>query len=184
MRNSIRHAVSGIAAAAVLAAVSAGYDLMAQAGRGAGAGQGTAASTPTALSREWPTYNHDPEGMRFSPLQQLTPANVSQLDVAWVYHMRPAPTADAGAAPAGPAGAAGGAGPAPDGRAAGGRGRGGTGFSASQATPLVVNGTMYLATPYFRVVAIDATTGKETWSYRLPTGNPSMRGVDYWPGDG
>ena len=40
-------------------------------------------------STEWPTYGHDPGGKRFSPLTQLTPANVGQLEVAWVYHMRP-----------------------------------------------------------------------------------------------
>ena len=44
---------------------------------------------PRDLSKEWPTYGHDPGGMRFSPLTQITPANVSQLKVAWVYHMRP-----------------------------------------------------------------------------------------------
>jgi quinoprotein glucose dehydrogenase len=42
---------------------------------------------------------------------------------------------------------------------------------------------MYLATPYYRVVAIDATTGKEAWTFQLPSGNPSTRGVEYWPGD-
>ena len=34
---------------------------------------------------------HDPGGKRFSPLTELTPGNVGQLEVAWVYHMRPAP---------------------------------------------------------------------------------------------
>ena len=134
---------------------------------------------PTPASNEWPTYGHDSGGMRFSPLKQLTPANVSGLDVAWVYHMRPAPAAAEAAgrgADIPPVDA-----PPPPGR---GRGRGGTGFSASQSTPLVVNGTMYLATPYFRVVALDATTGKEVWAFRLPSGNPSTRGVEYWPGDG
>jgi quinoprotein glucose dehydrogenase len=32
--------------------------------------------------KEWPTYGHDPGGMRFSPLKQITPANVDQLKVA------------------------------------------------------------------------------------------------------
>jgi quinoprotein glucose dehydrogenase len=41
------------------------------------------------VSNEWPTYGHDPGGMRFSPLTQITPANVSQLQPAWTYHMRP-----------------------------------------------------------------------------------------------
>ena len=70
--------------------------------------------------------------------------------------------------------------PAAQGR---GRGRGGSGFASSEVTPLVINGTMYLATPYYRVVAIDATTGKEAWTFQLPSGNPSTRGVEYWPGD-
>ena len=43
----------------------------------------------TADPKEWPTYGHDAGGMRFSPLTQITPANVSQLKVAWVYHMKP-----------------------------------------------------------------------------------------------
>src|SRR5947209_18079257 len=86
-----------------------------------------------AASKEWPTYGHDAGGMRFSPLTQITPANVSQLKVAWVYHMRPAgavTTAGRGAAgvvppdvaPAGrgPGGAEGETPPPPQ----GGRGRG------------------------------------------------------------
>src|SRR5215510_7802089 len=39
-------------------------------------------------STEWPTYGHDPGGMRFSPLKQITPANVARLQRAWVYHMK------------------------------------------------------------------------------------------------
>jgi quinoprotein glucose dehydrogenase len=125
-----------------------------------------------APSNEWPTYGHDPGGMRFSPLTQVTPANVGQLQVAWVYHMRPAPSVVGEPAP--PAAAQG------QGR---GGGRGGTGFAQSEVTPLVVNGLMYVATPYNRVVALDATSGKEVWVFRLPSGNPSTRGVEYFPGD-
>jgi|SRR5437016_14632826 len=32
-------------------------------------------------STEWPTYGHDSGGMRFSPLKQITPANVSRLQL-------------------------------------------------------------------------------------------------------
>ena len=42
---------------------------------------------------------------------------------------------------------------------------------------------MYVSTPYGRVVALDPTTGKELWVFRLPSGSPSTRGVEYWPGD-
>lgn len=63
------------------------------------------------------------------------------------------------------------------------RPRNATGFAASQATPLVVGGVMYLSTPYGRVVALDAATGQERWVYTLPNGDqPSTRGVAYWPG--
>ena len=58
-----------------------------------------------AASTEWPTYGHDPGGKRFSPLTQLTPANVGQLEVAWVYHMRPAPATPRAATAADAAGA-------------------------------------------------------------------------------
>ena len=54
---------------------------------------------------------------------------------------------------------------------------------AGETTPLVVNGVMYIASPYGRVVALDPTTGKEMWVYQVPSGNPSTRGVEYWPGD-
>jgi quinoprotein glucose dehydrogenase len=64
----------------------------------------------------------------------------------------------------------------------GGRG-GGTGFSVSEVTPLVVNGVMYIGTPYGQVTALDPTTGKEIWNYKLPSGEPATRGVEYFPGD-
>ena len=43
---------------------------------------------------------------------------------------------------------------------------------------------MYLPTPYRRVVALEPETGREVWSYEVPgTSQPSLRGVEYWPGD-
>lgn len=124
-------------------------------------------------SKEWPTYGHDPGGMRYSPLKQLTPANVGKLKVAWTYHMKPAGVNAVGAV-------------AYDQSAtrASVTGRPG-GFGPSSVTPLVVNGTMYLTTPYGRVVAIDATSGKEVWVFALPGGGgASTRGVEYWAGEG
>jgi quinoprotein glucose dehydrogenase len=123
---------------------------------------------PAKPSTEWPTYGHDPGGMRFSPLTELTPANVGELQVAWTYHMRPAPPPGGAAAP-----------PPPSGR---GRGRG-SGFAVSGTTPLVIDGVMYITSPYGRVVALDPTTGKEMWVYQVPSGVPSTRGAEYWPGD-
>ena len=120
-------------------------------------------------STEWPTYGYDAGGTRFSPLTQLTPQNVQQLEVAWEYHMRPAP----------PPGA-----PAPAPAPAPGRGRGrGSGFAVSGVTPLVIDGVMYITTPYGRIVALDSSTGKELWVFQVPSGVPSSRGVEYWAGD-
>jgi len=53
-----------------------------------------------------------------------------------------------------------------------------------EATPLVTNGKLYLATPYHQVVAMEPETGKLLWSYELPAGaNPGVRGLEYYPGD-
>ncbi len=42
-----------------------------------------------------------------------------------------------------------------------------SGVSASfQATPIVMNGVMYVALPYNHVVALDAKSGKEIWRYK------------------
>jgi quinoprotein glucose dehydrogenase len=114
---------------------------------------------PLPAVKEWATYGHDPGGERFSPLTQLTPENVSGLKIAWTYHMRP------------------------EGFSGGGGGRG-SGFRPSEDTPLVRNGVMYITTPYSRVVAVDPVTGKELWSFPLPAGNPSPRGLEFWAGDG
>src|SRR5215207_2468792 len=119
---------------------------------GAAGQRGTAPVAPVAS--EWPTYGHDPGGMRFSPLTQITPANVDQLQPAWVYHMKP-PAGAGAAAPVDPAPA----GP-PQGR---GRGAAPGGFASGETTPLVSNGVMYVTTPYGRVVALEPTTGKEVW---------------------
>jgi len=118
------------------------------------AAAGVLAACVSQPATDWPTYGHDPGGQRFSPLTQITPANVASLQVAWTYHMRPA-DATAG------------------------------GFASSELTPLVVDGAMYVTTPYRRVLALDPDTGAEIWAYAVPgPGQPSLRGVEYWPGNG
>src|SRR3954447_3365704 len=109
---------------------------------GAGARAQSNGGQTAETSKEWPTYGHDSGGMRFSPLTELTPANVGQLKVAWVYHMRPAgyvAPAFEGRAGRGTPGAPVGETPEaaePGGRGRGGRGGrgGGTGFRPSSAT--------------------------------------------------
>ena len=51
----------------------------------------------------------------------------------------------------------------------------------SQATPIVVDGVMYLPAAD-RVVALDAATGREIWRHALDGARPSRRGVAWWPG--
>src|ERR1700761_2084162 len=105
---------------------------------------------------DWASYGHDAGGGRFSPLTQITPDNVSKLAVAWTYHMNPTPQIKTS-------------------------GR----LPTSTTTPLMANNTLYLGTPYGRVVALDATTGKEIWAYQLPgSDQPPFRGLTWWPGDG
>jgi len=120
-------------------------------------------SNPAA---DWPMYNHDLAGTRYSPLTQITPANVSDLKMAWTYRLGTAPTG----------GARGGA------RGDGG-GRGGTAPTVNpEATPIVINGVMYLPAGG-RVLALEADTGRLVWEYKLPAGNTTARGVAFWPGD-
>lgn len=111
--------------------------------------------------------------MRYSPLAAISPSNVAQLEVAWTYRMRPAGAESAPASEERPPPVQGGT-----------LLRRSSRFNQSQATPLVVDGRMYVSTPYRRVIALEAETGKELWSYEVPgPGQPSLRGVEYWPGD-
>ena len=136
------------------------------------AGQAVAQSKQNPVGADWPSYGRDPGGQRFSPLKQITPANVTQLKKAWTYHMRPVQPDQGKAAAASST-------PESD------MGRTRSRFIPSQATPIVIGGVMYLPTPYGRVVALDADTGKELWAYAVPNNDQaSTRGVEYWPGTG
>ncbi len=85
---------------------------------------------------EWPAYGHDPGGTRYSPLTQINRGNVKQLKVAWIFH-----TGDVS------------------------NGSGGRGRSGFETTPIMVDGLLFLTTPFNRVIALDPETGKQRWSY-------------------
>jgi quinoprotein glucose dehydrogenase len=94
------------------------------------------AATVTAQLGEWPFYGGDSGGSRFSPLTQIDKSNVGRLKVAWIYH-----TGDISD---------------------------GTKYarkSAFETTPIMVDGTLYFSTAFNRVIALDAETGAERWSY-------------------
>ena len=149
------------------------------------------APAPADPAKEWRTYGHDSGAMRYSPLKQITPANVSRLKVAWTYHIRPANFSGNGGvmSPQGipmrtPGAPVGDEPDATPGRSRNGAQQMGSGFRPSQVTPLVIRGVMYVTTPYSRIAAIDPITGQELWSYQMPGGIPTTRGVEYWAGDG
>ena len=86
-------------------------------------------------------------------------------------------------APAPDAGAAGNAAGAPGGpRGGAAAANRGPRVRQSKSVPLVIGNTMYVSTPYNRIVALNAETGDKLWEHILTT-SPSSRGISYWPGD-
>ena len=107
---------------------------------------------------DWPMYSHDLAGTRFSPLTAINTRNVARLAQAWAVPVARTPADDSDAP-----GAAG----------------------NPQATPIVVDGVMYLPVRGNEVLALDATTGQAIWRHTLPAPlSTTARGVAYWPGDG
>ena len=100
-----------------------------------------AATDVRQTSGEWPSYGRDPGGQRFSPLTQITPANVGTLTRAWTFD---------------------------------------TGGTGMQATPLVVDGIMYVPAGH-TIFALEPETAKVLWKFSET--DMSRRGLAYWPGD-
>ena len=86
-----------------------------------------AAQEPSRAGANWFSYGGDPGGTRYSSLNQITKANVSQLKEVWRFE-----TPEAG---------------------------------RLQTTPLVVDGTMYVVSPRQKVIALDAATGRQKWTF-------------------
>jgi quinoprotein glucose dehydrogenase len=90
----------------------------------------------SATDNEWPYYGHDAGGMRFSPLAQINRDNVTRLKIAWTFR-----TGDIS------------------------EGSGRRKRSGFETTPLMVDGTLYLTTPFNRIIALDPETGAQRWAY-------------------
>jgi len=109
------------------------------------------------LAQEWPKYGGDDAGSRYSTLQQINKNNVDKLKIVWTYR-----TGDRSDGTQDPI------------------------RSAFECTPIVVDGVMYVTTPFCRVIAFEAETGKELWAYdpKLDRARPypqyANRGVAYW----
>ncbi|MBM4232646.1 MAG: pyrroloquinoline quinone-dependent dehydrogenase [Gammaproteobacteria bacterium] len=124
-----------------------------------------ATATPTTKEDDWVAFGRDPGGSQYSPLAQIDANNVRNLRRAWTH--RSGDFIDA---------------PSPKG-------------SILQATPVHVNGTLYFCTPFNRVFALDAETGRERWVFDPHSPDPQTgrealspprttasrcRGVAYW----
>jgi quinoprotein glucose dehydrogenase len=119
-----------------------------------------ALSATAALAQEqtWYTFNGDLKAQKYATADQITPANVQDLETAWQMH-----TGDVS------------------------DGTGGLPASDWSATPLFVNDTLYVGTPFYRVFALEPDTGKVKWTYDTkstlkPETQPDLktRGVAYW----
>ncbi|MGE0449048.1 MAG: pyrroloquinoline quinone-dependent dehydrogenase [Vicinamibacterales bacterium] len=109
-----------------------------------------------AQDADWEAYGRDPGGERFSPLTDIRVDNVASLQVAWTYRTGDAYTPALGRP------------------------------TAHEATPVHVDGTLFLNTPLGRVIALDPITGAERWRFdaKVPRekgwGDYASRGVAAW----
>ena len=116
----------------------------------------TAISVTSQQNGEWIAYGRDPGGERYAPLEDINRKNVASLQVAWTFR-----TGDAYQPP---------------------RGR----PTAFEATPLYVDGTLYLSTPLGRIIALDPVNGRQRWVFdaKVPRdagyGDFASRGVSTW----
>ncbi|HLV01192.1 MAG TPA: PQQ-binding-like beta-propeller repeat protein, partial [Acidobacteriota bacterium] len=112
------------------------------------------------FSGEWTHYGGDAGNRRYSPLKEINKYNVQKLEAAWIY--RTGDISDGSEIPF---------------------------RSAFECTPLMLDGVLYLTTPFSRVIALDAETGKELWTFdpELDRKGPYNlfinRGVAAWVGE-
>jgi quinoprotein glucose dehydrogenase len=89
-----------------------------------------------AAKNDWAYYGHDAGGTRYSPLTQINRENVKNLRVAWTFH-----TGDIS------------------------DGSGRPKRSGLETTPILVDGILYLTSPFNRVFAVNPETGKQLWVF-------------------
>ncbi len=85
---------------------------------------------------DWPHYGGDQAGTKFSPLADINTANVARLAVAWEWTTGEKALEELGTRP-----------------------------GNFQTTPLMIDNVLYFSTPYNRVVALNAHTGAQLWSF-------------------
>ena len=117
-----------------------------------------AAPSVHAASFEWSAYGGDGRGQRHAPLAQITPKNVDRLEVAWTFRT----------------------------------GELGQGFVRAddaltfEATPLLIDGTLFFSTATGKIFALDAARGTERWVFDAGVDRSrdysemTSRGVSFW----
>jgi quinoprotein glucose dehydrogenase len=110
---------------------------------------------------EWPYVGSEQTHTKYSPAEDITAANVDQLEIAWEWEVGELPLPEYGTRP-----------------------------GSFETTPLMIDNVLYLSTMYTRVVALNAETGEELWAFdpRAYEGGPrgsgpggfKHRGVAFW----
>ena len=113
---------------------------------------------------EWPYFGGDQAGSKYSALTQINRTNVRNLKVAWEWRTGEKAMAEYKTTP-----------------------------GVFEVTPVMVEGTLYLSTPYNRVIALDPATGTQKWAFdpkayedgQVPNGTGFVhRGVAFWRDSG
>jgi quinoprotein glucose dehydrogenase len=110
---------------------------------------------------EWPYVGSEQTHTKYSPAEDITAANVDQLEIAWEWEVGELPLPEYGTRP-----------------------------GSFETTPLMIDNVLYLSTMYTRVVALNAETGEELWAFDprayeggsrgASAGGFKHRGVAFW----
>ena len=116
------------------------------------------ARIPVPNGKEWDSFHGQLSSQKYSPLNQINKDNVGKLTKVWQYF-----TGDMS------------------------DGTGKTPATVWSATPIFANDTLYVGTPFYRIIALDPESGKEKWTYDTKSPlvaetQPALksRGVAYW----
>lgn len=121
---------------------------------------GGAAAAAATDDTTWPAYGNDPGGSRYADVNQITAENVDALQTVWTYR-----TGDLG------------------------EGFPSRARMAFEATPILIDGVLYLSTPYGQIHAVDAASGRRLWRFDAELPNDrhyaenTSRGVSAWRDD-
>ncbi len=106
----------------------------------------------------WDSFHGQLNAQKYSPLDQINADNVGDLEKVWEIH-----TGDVS------------------------DGSGDLPPTVWSATPVFANDTLYIGTPFYRILALDPATGEQKWSFDTESTLEAMtqpalksRGVAYW----